>query len=114
MVQECVGVSEEVFNVYIFLNHSRRYKKKQIERCSEKSRHQRQYFQNLDNFYMFFVNGKNVSLVASVKYTLSKLHSYYTQNCKFYYFLEIRICFVKKKCFMKYQLVLQVFYSVLC
>ena len=28
MVQECVGVSEEVFNVYIFLKHSRRYKKK--------------------------------------------------------------------------------------
>ena len=54
MVQECVGVSEEVFNVYIFLKHSRRYKKKQqIERCSEKSRHQRQYFQNLDNFYVF-------------------------------------------------------------
>ena len=48
---------------------------------------------------MFFVNGKNVSLVASVKYTLSKLHTHYTQNCKFYYFLEIRICFVKKKMF---------------
>ena len=31
MVQECVGVSEEVFNVYIFLKHSRRYKKKTLK-----------------------------------------------------------------------------------
>ena len=31
MVQECVGVSEEVFNVYIFLNHSRRYKKNKLK-----------------------------------------------------------------------------------
>ena len=41
---------------------------------------------------MFFVNGKRVSLVAFLD-TL-----YCTQNCKFYYFLETKICFVKKKC----------------
>ena len=45
---------------------------------------------------MFFVNSKSVLLVAFVKYASSKLYSHCIQYNKFYYFLETRICFVKK------------------
>ena len=49
----------------------------------------RQFFQNLDNFHVsvFFVNGESALLVASIKYTLSKLYSQdCNQDCNFYYF----------------------------
>ena len=93
-------IIKTVFNVYICSNHSWKCKLKQIERCDEKPRYQWQFFQNLDNFQIsvFFVNNKSVLLVAFAKYTLSKLHSHYTQNFKFYYFIETRICLAKKSC----------------
>ena len=65
-------IRRTVFNVYICLNHSRRYEHNQYERRDEKARDQGQIFQNSDNFYisMFFVNGKKVLLVAFIRYTL--------------------------------------------
>ena len=41
-----------VFNVYVCLNQSWRYEHNQFERRDEKPRHQRQFFQNLNNFYI--------------------------------------------------------------
>ena len=41
-----------VFNVYVCLNHNLRYEHNQFERRDEKPRYQRQFFQNLDNFYI--------------------------------------------------------------
>ena len=71
------------FHVYICLKHNKAV-----------------LLRNLGNFYIqvFSVNDKSVLLETFVKYTLSKLYSHCTQNCKFYYFLETRICFVKKDC----------------
>ena len=40
------------FNVHFCLNLSWRYEHNQFERRDEKPRHQRQLFQNLDNFYI--------------------------------------------------------------
>ena len=48
----CWIIRRTVFKVYISLNHSWRYEHNQFERCDEKSRHQRQFFHNLDNFYI--------------------------------------------------------------
>ena len=39
-----------VFNVYITAEDIKKYN--QIERRDEKPKHQRQFFQNLDNFYI--------------------------------------------------------------
>ena len=47
---------------------------------------------------VFLVNGESVLLVAFVKFTLSKLYSYCTQNCNFNYLLVTKICFVTKNC----------------
>ena len=47
----CWIIRTTVFNVYVCLNHSCRYEDNQFERRDERSRHQRQFFQNLDNFY---------------------------------------------------------------
>ena len=47
----CWIIRTTVFNVYVCLNHSWRYENNQFERRDEKPRHQRQFFQNLDNFY---------------------------------------------------------------
>ena len=48
----CWIIKRTVFNVYVCLNHSWRYEHNQFERRDEKPRHQRQFFQNLDNFYI--------------------------------------------------------------
>ena len=48
----CWIIRRTVFNVYICLKQSWRYKHNQFERCDEKPRHQRHFFQNLDNFYI--------------------------------------------------------------
>ena len=50
----CWIIRRTVFNMDDCLNHSWRYKHKhnQFERRNEKPRHQRQFFQNLDNFYI--------------------------------------------------------------
>ena len=100
----CWIIRRTVFNVYVCLSHSWRYKHNQFERGDEKPRHQRQFFQNLGYFYIqvYFVNGKRVLFVPFVKYNLSKFFSHCTQKCEFLetknYFLETTICFVKKNC----------------
>ena len=50
----CWIIRRTVFNMDDCLNNSWRYKQKnnQFERRNEKPRHQRQFFQNLDNFYI--------------------------------------------------------------
>ena len=48
----CWIIKKTVFNVYVCLNHSWRYKHNQFERWDEKPSHQRHFFQNLDNFYI--------------------------------------------------------------
>ena len=48
----CWIIKRTAFNVHVCLNHSWRNKHNQFERRDEKSRHQRQFFQNLDNFYV--------------------------------------------------------------
>ena len=45
-------IRRTVFNGYVCLNHSWRYEHNQFERRDEKPRHQRQFFQNLDNIYI--------------------------------------------------------------
>ena len=48
----CWIIKRTVFNVCVCLNHSWRYEHNQFKRCDEKPRHQRQFFRNLDNFYI--------------------------------------------------------------
>ena len=48
----CWIIKGTVFNVYVCLNHSWRYEQNQFKRLDEKPRHQRQFFQNLDYFYI--------------------------------------------------------------
>ena len=48
----CSSIKRSVFNVYFCLNHSWRYEHNQFERRDGKPRHQRQFFQNLNNFYI--------------------------------------------------------------
>ena len=48
----CWIIKQPVFIVYVYLNHSWKYEHNQFQRHDEKSRHQRQFFQNLDNFYI--------------------------------------------------------------
>ena len=48
----CWIMKGAVFNVYVCLNHSWRYECNQFKRRDEKPRQQRQFFQNLDNFYI--------------------------------------------------------------
>ena len=48
----CWILKRTVFNEYFCLNYSWRYEHNQFERRDEKPRHQRQFFQNLDNFYI--------------------------------------------------------------
>ena len=68
MVQECACwfIRRTAFDVYICLNHSLRYKHNKLEKCLEKPRHQKVFFQNLENFQIkvFFVNGETAFLVA--------------------------------------------------
>ena len=45
-------IRRTAFNFYVCLSHSWRYKHNQIEKCDEKLRYQRQFFKNLDNFYI--------------------------------------------------------------
>ena len=102
MAQGCTYwvIRRTVFNVYICLKHSSRYKHSKTERCDEKPRHQKAVFSKFRQFshLMFFVQGESALLVAFVKYTLSKLYSHCTQNCNFYYFLGTIICFVTESC----------------
>ena len=48
----CRVIKRTVLNMYVCLNHSWRYEHNQFERCDEKPRHQKQFFQNLGNFYI--------------------------------------------------------------
>ena len=48
----CWIIRRFVFNMYICLSHSWRYEHNQFERRDEKPRHQRQFSQKLDNFYI--------------------------------------------------------------
>ena len=48
----CWIIKRIVFNVYFCLNHSGRYEHNQFGRHDEKPRHQRKFFQNLNNFYI--------------------------------------------------------------
>ena len=48
----CWIIRRTIFNVYVCFNHSWRYEHNQFEMREEKPRHQRQFFQNLDNFYI--------------------------------------------------------------
>ena len=48
----CWIIRKTVFNVHVCLNHRWRFEHNQFERRDEKPRHQRQFFQNLDNFYI--------------------------------------------------------------
>ena len=48
----CWIIKRTVFNVYVCLNHIWRYEHNQFERSDLKPRHQRQFFQNVDNFYI--------------------------------------------------------------
>ena len=94
----CWIIRRTVFNLCVCLNHSWRYKHNQFQRRDEKPRLEAVFsnFRQLLYSSVFFVNGKKVLLVAFIKYTLSKYYRHCTQNCKFYYFLETKICFVKK------------------
>ena len=47
----CWIIRRTVFNVYVCLN-SWRYEHNEFERRDEKPRHQRQFFQNLNNIYI--------------------------------------------------------------
>ena len=46
----CWIIKRTIFNMYVCINYSWRYECSQLERCNEKPRHQKQFFQNLDNF----------------------------------------------------------------
>ena len=48
----CWIIRRTVFNVYVCLNYSSRYEHNQFDRRGEKLRHQRQFFQNLGNYYI--------------------------------------------------------------
>ena len=48
----CWTIRRTVLSVCVCLNHSWRYEHNQFERQDEKPRHQRQFRQNLDNFYI--------------------------------------------------------------
>ena len=48
----CWIIKRTFFNVYVCLNHNWRYEDNQFERRDEKPKQQRQFFQNLDNFYI--------------------------------------------------------------
>ena len=48
----CWSIRRIVFNMYVCLNHSWKYDHNQFERRDEKPRHQRQFYQNIDNFYI--------------------------------------------------------------
>ena len=52
MAQEraCSVIPRTVFNVYICLNHSSRYKHNKIERCDEKPKHQKTVFSKFRQF----------------------------------------------------------------
>ena len=48
----CWIIKRPAFNVKVCSNHSWRYNHNQFEGGDEKPRHQGQFFQNLDNFYI--------------------------------------------------------------
>ena len=48
----CWIIKETVFNVYVCLEDKWRYEHNQFDRYVEKPRYQKQFFQNLDNFYI--------------------------------------------------------------
>ena len=48
----CWIIKRTVFNVCVCLNHSWRYEDNQFQRRDEKVIHERQFFQNLNNFYI--------------------------------------------------------------
>ena len=52
MVKECACwvIGRTVFNAYICLNHSSRYKHNKIEKCHEKAKHQKAVFPKFIHF----------------------------------------------------------------
>ena len=83
-------IRRTVFNVYVSLNHSWRNERNHFERRDGKPKHQRQFFQNLENFHIkmgFFIESY-LQLLFDILYC--------TQNSRLYYLLETKICFVKK------------------
>ena len=73
MVQECASwvIQRTVFNAYICLNHSSRYKQNKLEKCHEKPRHKKAVFSKFRQFSYLSVFRERCSLlVAFVKYTL--------------------------------------------
>ena len=60
MVQECVSwvIRRTVSNMYIYLNHSSRYKHNKLEKCYEKPRQAEKFLDNFD-IEVFFVNGES-------------------------------------------------------
>ena len=91
----CYIIRRTVFNMQVCLNHNCRYEHNQFERRDEKSIHQRQFFK-IQTVFIF----KRFSKTVKESYLQLLLNILYcTQNCKFYQFLETKICFVKKKLF---------------
>ena len=78
----CWIIRRTVFNAYIFLNYSWRYKHNQIERHDEKPRDQKAVFSKFRQFlYISVFRERQKCLTCSfVKYTLLKLYSHCTQN----------------------------------
>ena len=75
-----VGLSEELFlKCTSVWTTDEDINTTQLKRVMKNQYIKRQFFQNLDNFYisMFLVNGENVLLLDFVNYPLSKLYS----NC---------------------------------
>ena len=48
----CWIIKRTVFNVYVCLKHIWRYEHNQFEKNDVKPRDQKQFFQNVDNFYI--------------------------------------------------------------
>ena len=90
----CWIIKRTVFNVYVFLNHSWKYEHNQSE---DVMKHQ-------DIKDSFFKIQAIFILSVYLQHLLNIL--YCTQNCKFYYFLETKICFVEKNCSISSQVYL--------
>ena len=48
----CWIIARTVFSMYVCLNLSRGYERKQFEKRDKKPKHLRQFFQDLENFYI--------------------------------------------------------------
>ena len=103
MVQGCACwvIRRTGFNVHICLNHNSRYRQNKLEKCCEKPKIKRQFFQNLDNFHIYVF-----SLTAKVPYLQLLLNILYqsfiaivTEVVTFLLFLRDYNLFCNKKLF---------------